>query len=275
MNNEIFHKMYLCRKFELMVAELIKGKHIEIPTYLSIGQEHVPAIVSYHFPNSYVFPQHRCHSWYLCYGGNPTTLLKQLLGIQDVESNGMQGSASIAIPGKMFGHSGLLGDQIPIAVGFADAKRQHTICVAGDAAVEEDYALGALGYAGTHKVPILFIVEDNNLSILTEKKVRRSWDIVDVAESLGVDSERIGRDICAELFRSLWSIRHFQSLDAPKLLDIPVERHYWHAGAGQDGKPKLDYVASLQSKWGDKEEMLKIDNQIEELWELSQKLSKI
>ena len=40
----------------------------------------------------------------------------------------------------------------------------------GDASAEEDYVLGALGWAATKKLPILFIVEDNNLSILTEKK---------------------------------------------------------------------------------------------------------
>ena len=40
----------------------------------------------------------------------------------------------------------------------------------GDASAEEDYALGALGWASTKELPILFIVEDNNLSILTEKK---------------------------------------------------------------------------------------------------------
>ena len=39
----------------------------------------------------------------------------------------------------------------------------------GDAS-RKDYVLGALGWASAKKLPILFIVEDNNLSILTEKK---------------------------------------------------------------------------------------------------------
>ena len=40
----------------------------------------------------------------------------------------------------------------------------------GDAAAEEDYFLTAIGWAVTKKLPIWFIVEDNNLSILTRKK---------------------------------------------------------------------------------------------------------
>jgi TPP-dependent pyruvate/acetoin dehydrogenase alpha subunit len=35
----------------------------------------------------------------------------------------------------------------------------------------------------TKKLPILFVVEDNNLSILTKKKIRRNWHMHDVARS--------------------------------------------------------------------------------------------
>ena len=38
----------------------------------------------------------------------------------------------------------------------------------------------------TKKLPIWFIVEDNNFSILTEKKVRRNWEIDNVARSFGL-----------------------------------------------------------------------------------------
>jgi TPP-dependent pyruvate/acetoin dehydrogenase alpha subunit len=240
-DEEVFAKMLYCRRFETMVATLLEEKYIKIPTYLSVGQEHVPAIISTLYPNSYVFPQHRCHSWYLCYGGKPLRLMKQLLGIVDADSNGMQGSASLSIPNVMFGHSGLLGDQIPIAVGFADAKQKHTICVAGDAAMEEDYALGALGYAGTKQCPILFIVEDNDLSILTKKVVRRSWSLVDVSDSLGVTSYNINTtDIQSMIDTFLYVVDMRKS--KPNLVNISVERHLWHAGFGRDNKPTKDLV---------------------------------
>ena len=53
----------------------------------------------------------------------------------------------------------------------------------GDAAAEEDYVLGGLGWASTKNIPLITVVEDNNLSILTEKKVRRNWEMSDVAKS--------------------------------------------------------------------------------------------
>ena len=69
-----------------------------------------------------------------------------------------------------------MGSQVPIAVGHCYKTQHPTIVYMGDASAEEDYVLGALGWASTKKIPILFIVEDNNLSILTEKKVRRNWE---------------------------------------------------------------------------------------------------
>ena len=45
---------------------------------------------------------------------------------------------------------------------------------------------------GLHlKLPILFIVEDNNLSILTEKKTRRHWEMHDVAKGFKMKSYNI------------------------------------------------------------------------------------
>lgn len=260
-------KTYFNRKFELLVADLIKEKKIKVPTYLSVGQEHIAAVVSEYFPDSHIFPQHRCHSWFLSYGGNPKVALKQLMGVVDQESNGMQGSASLSIKGRMFGHSGLLGDQVPIAVGFADAKREHTICVAGDAAMEEDYALASLGYAATKNCPILFIVEDNNLSILTERHVRRSWNIVSVANGFGLTSISMYKDSIANLMYTLSSLK--KNWTRPTLVNIDTTRHLWHAGAGQDSVPTYDIVDDLTLS---NEEKDTIDKEIDELCKFSQTL---
>ena len=75
----------------------------------------------------------------------------------------------------MFGHSGLLGEQVPLAVGACFVKKQMTLTIFGDAAIEEDYVAPALGWAVTQKLPIIFICEDNDLSVLTKTEDRRSW----------------------------------------------------------------------------------------------------
>lgn len=253
--------MYLCRKFEELVIEFVKQKKIKSPVYLSVGQESIPATLS---EDSFIknlgykpaiFAQHRAHSWFLCFGGKPADLLEQIMG--------SRGSASISCADiNMFGHSGLLGDQVPIAVGYAKATDKVTICVMGDAAAEEDYVLGTLGFAGTHKLPMIFIVEDNNLSILTKKEVRRTWAITDISNAFGISP-----------YQYFLYVPMYFAQSLPALFNIDVVRQLWHCGIGQDSKYEEKYDAlvvwkmALQYKniFGYEEIENKIKEQINEL----------
>lgn len=237
--SDIIRKTCLCRRFELTAAELHRSKKITIPMYLSVGEEHIAAALSCALPGWPVFAQHRCHSYFLSFGGDPEALLKELLGREDGQNHGRGGSASVSMPG-MFGHSGLLGDQIPIGVGYAHASGKNTLVVGGDAAFEEDYALAALGYAASKNVPVLFVCEDNDLSILTKKAVRRSWGLVEVARGFGLCASYV-EDRPEEIYRAAANSR------LPALLNIKTCRHLWHAGSGQDGQPQWDRYAEMKT----------------------------
>ena len=195
---QIFQKSSYNHFFEKQVAIALDSGIVRPPVYLSLGTEHIPPCVFTAFAKSglfmkdyYVFPQHRCHSYYLTFGGTPVSLAFELCGDSRGCNAGMGGSASVSNTNtaNLIGHSGLLGDQVPIAVGCAHASQKPTVVILGDAAAEEDYVLGAIGFAATKNAPILFVCEDNNLSILTEKSIRRSWSIVNVANSLWVESK--------------------------------------------------------------------------------------
>jgi len=224
------------RSFEEDVAKIYDKGDIKIPIYLSLGQEHIPAAIAAVSDEFKVFAQHRAHSYFLSFGGGVANLIKQI-------KTGMQGSASINIPNKMFGHSGFMGDQIPIAVGYAMASGERVLAVCGDASVEEDYVFGAMGFAVTHDLPVLFICEDNDLSILTPVATRRSWSMVDVADALGLASVDITDDP--------WLIAHYVELfldRLPAFINIRTCRHRWHAGTGTDGPPEWDRFAMIKEK---------------------------
>ena len=71
---EVFKKAALCRHFENKVYKLVEKKIIKIPVYLSAGQEYISASLASIIQSSknkpLLFPQHRCHSIYLSFGGN-------------------------------------------------------------------------------------------------------------------------------------------------------------------------------------------------------------
>lgn len=236
---EVFKRASLCRNFEQYVFDGIKRKIFKFPIYLSAGQEYISATIAQVMhdkgiePN--IFIQHRGHSTYLSFEAPIEKLVDELLGRTTGCAYGMGGSASIHSAEKnIFGHDGLMGSQVPIAVGHCYKTQSPTIVYMGDASAEEDYVLGALGWASTKNLPILFIVEDNNLSILTEKKVRRNWEMDDVARAFNMRAQGIEddpdaiRDALSGVFKG------------PLLLNIGTHRKFWHSGAGIDDENIFD-----------------------------------
>ncbi len=272
---KIFEQTCFNRYFEYNVAKYHDMKYIRPPVYLSLGQEHIPATLAQLIdPEKWlIFPQHRCHSYLLSFGTPPKLVIEELLGVEGGLHGGTCGSASLDYK-NIFGHSGLLGDQVPIAVGAAHASNKNVLCILGDGAAEEDYVLGAFGFAATKKVPILFICEDNNLSVLTEKKVRRSWDLTSVAKSLGLyscccnDYPETIYDIVSEVLQQ----NRFKENKLPACITINTCRHMWHAGTGSDGPPKWNtYEKMKQEIPNSKKIENKVRIEVEKLWQTSLK----
>lgn len=262
-----FEKASYCRHFEEQVIKNLKNKKITIPTYVSAGQEFIAASMATICEDlkikPLIFGQHRCHSIYISFGGNIIKLIDELLGRESGCTRGMGGSASIGSKEiNMFGHDGLMGSNGPIGVGACFATNKPTIVFLGDAAAEEDYVLGGLGWASTKNIPLITVVEDNNLSILTEKKVRRNWEMADVAKSFKMQGYNI-KDDPIEILKN--SEVFFKK---PCLLNINTNRIYWHAGSGKDADDTFDRyeiekkIIGLEAVEIDK----KIKEEVDSLW---------
>ena len=265
---QVFKKASIARNFEEQVIANVKNKNIKIPVYVSAGQEFIASSISTICKikkiKPLIFGQHRCHSTYLTFGGNKAKLIDELLGKKTGCTSGMGGSASIHSKAiNMYGHDGLMGSNGPVGVGACYATKKPTIIFLGDAAAEEDYVLGALGWAATKKLPILIIVEDNNYSILTEKKIRRNWEMSDVAKSFNIKGFNLN-DNPVNINR--YSKYFFKQ---PCLLNINTNRIYWHAGAGKDSEKTFDRYKSEKKSLGLKANL--IDNNsrkiIKKLWQ--------
>ena len=114
---------------------MLKKKIIKFPVYLSAGQEFISTSLSTICKQKIVpalFPQHRCHSIYISFGGDKKKLINELLGKNDGCTYGWGGSASIHSKKiKMFGHDGLMGTQGPIGVGSCFVSKKPTIVFLG------------------------------------------------------------------------------------------------------------------------------------------------
>ena len=264
---EVFKKTSINRNFELNVYKYVKDKKIKLPTYLSAGQETISASLAQicysKKTQPLIFGQHRCHSIYLSFKGDIDKLILELLGSKKGCTYGMGGSASIHSKSiNMYGHDGLMGSNGPVGVGACYATKKPTIIFLGDAAAEEDYVLGALGWASTKNLPLLVVVEDNNYSILTEKKVRRNWEMEDVAKAFKMKAFTLDDN---PMNIEKYSKYFFKE---PCLLNINTNRIYWHAGAGKDSDKTFDRYKSEKKLLGSRADKIDLTTKkiIKKLW---------
>lgn len=270
----IYKKMYRSKICEEYIITNVENKNIKYPVYLSIGQESISSAIIEALGNKhYVFAQHRCHSTFLSLGGDVLKLRDELLGLPTGCSNGKAGSNCLQIHENsinMFGHHGLIGENVPQAVGACLGSGRDTLCFVGDGAIEEDYIYPSLGFAVTHNLPITFICEDNDLSILTTTETRRNWDITKVSDSLGIPSVNMSDDPWS-IYLTILNMR--KKYDGPIFMNIKTCRMRWHAGVGTDDMAEWDRFTLIKDQLcaqGLQEEIENIENEIniemEKVW---------
>lgn len=265
----IFKKAAISRCFDLNVYKYIKNKKIKFPVYLSAGQEYVAASIS-EFCNKkrvkpQLFGQHRGHSIYLTFGGDINLLIKEMFGLKEGCTYGMGGSLSIHSKKiNMYGHDGFMGSNAPIGVGSALVNKKPTIIFLGDAALEEDYVLASLSWVAKKKLPVLFVIEDNDFAVLTKKSDRRDWTAKKIARAFNITAY----DTKDEPLKILKILKNY-NFKVPGLINIRTNRLYWHSGAGVDNKNVFDRLKSEEDILGTEatKYLKKLNKKISNLWQ--------
>lgn len=270
---KIYRKIALARKMDLCVIDAVEKNKVIAPVYLSLGQESVAAVLSEFIYGEMVFTQHRSHDLYVSLGADLVEFRDELLGLESGFSGGRAGSSCLKFMKngiRLIGHHGLIGENVPQAVGASLASGEKVICTFGDGAAEEDYVLESLGYAVTRNLPILFVCLDNDLSILTTVSERRTWDLATVARGFGMDAVDL-----SDCPWTLYEILSKWDAASPLLVNVRVCRERWHSGIGIDGErewKRNEIVRQQLVNKGWENEVILIEKEIEkelnELWEV-------
>lgn len=173
--------MYLIRCTE---EEIVRRYHrdskMRCPTHLSIGQEAaaVGAIMALQ-EGDRVWAYHRCHAHYLARGGDLNAMIAELHGKATGCSGGWGGSMHLADLAVGFTEgSTAVGDGISLAVGSALALKLEgsdrvVATFFGDSAVECGQFWESVNFASLHRLPIMFICENNSYSTATHISQRQ------------------------------------------------------------------------------------------------------
>lgn len=190
----------LLQEFEASIANTFNNGEIKAPIHLSDGNEEYLIEIFRNIKKSdYVFCSWRSH--YQCLlKGVPENLVKnEILAGRSI---------SLCFPEFKIYSSAIVGGQIPIATGTALAiKRQnlksHVWCFIGDMTSETGISQTSIRYSEKYDLPITFIIEDNELSVLTN--TRKVWN----TESL-----------------------RYEEISNSKVIAFKYNSKYPHAGAG-------------------------------------------
>ena len=177
---DLFFDMLRNRRIEEEIARRYADQEMRCPVHLSIGQEAVSAGVCLALEREdQIVSTHRAHVHYLSKGGDLRRMLAEFHGKASGCCGGRGGSMHLLDPDVgMLLSLPIVSSGIPIAVGAALAMKQtqsRSIAVAflGDAAVEEGAFHEAANFASLHRLPVLFVCENNLYSVYTDLKARQ------------------------------------------------------------------------------------------------------
>jgi pyruvate dehydrogenase E1 component alpha subunit len=187
-------------------ASLGADAKVRGPLHLSTGQEAVPAGVCANLGRAdLITSTHRGHGHTIAKGASIERMMCELFGRASGYNGGKGGSMHIAdFSVGMLGANGVVAAGMPIAVGAAHALkirggREVVACFFGDGAVNRGPFLEALNWAAIHRLPLLFVCEDNRWSATTPTgQMTAGEGALARARAIGVDGVAVdGNDVFA------------------------------------------------------------------------------
>ncbi|MFA5098675.1 MAG: thiamine pyrophosphate-dependent dehydrogenase E1 component subunit alpha [Candidatus Paceibacterota bacterium] len=236
---EMFKKLVLIRETEKEIARRYPEQEMRCPVHLSLGQEaSAVGVCAGLNAGDHVYATHRGHAAYLACGGNLKRLLAELYGKAVGCTGGRGGSMHIIDESAgFFGTSAIVGGTIPIAVGDAfaaklDGSRRIVVVFFGDGAVEEGVFYESLNFASIHKLPVVFVCENNGLATNSASNIRESFgNIHKKGEAFAIKNRKVdGRDVLAVFNAFSGAKENILRGNGPFLVECAVNRWADHVG---------------------------------------------
>lgn len=241
--SKIYRKLQLIRRAEEEVARIYPSDKIKSPVHLSIGQEAVAVgVCDPLHDDDVVSGTYRSHAAYIAKGGPLPAMFAELYGKDTGCARGKGGSMHIvSMDQYILGTSAVVGTTVPIALGYAlalkrEGKGRVVAAFFGDGATEEGCFYESLNFASLHKLPVLFVCENNGYAIHTPLSKRwATRQLCERVETFGIPAHKIAdTDI-----EGLWKLatESYEAIRAgkgPVFIECQTYRWKEHVGPGED-----------------------------------------
>jgi pyruvate dehydrogenase E1 component alpha subunit len=233
-----YEDMLMMRRFEEACGNLYLQQKFGGFCHLYIGQEAVAAgFASAIDKGDKVITAYRDHAHPIALGMDPKYVMAELYGKSTGCSKGKGGSMHMFDKTlNMMGGHGIVGAQIPMGAGIAFAEMYNgtkNVCLTfmGDGAVRQGALHETFNMAMLWKIPVVFIVENNNYAMGTS--IERTTNVTDLSKlglSYDMPSESVdGMSVEAVHEAIEKAVNHCRSGEGPYLLDIRTYRYKGHS----------------------------------------------
>ena len=233
-----YEEMLLWRRFEEKASQLYIQQKIRGFCHLYIGQEAVVAgAVSVIRHDDNMISAYRDHVHPIAKGVHPNAIMAELMARETGCSKGKGGSMHMfSAEHRFFGGHGIVGGQIPLGAGIAFADKYNgsdrvTLCYMGDGAVRQGALHEAFNMAMLWKLPVVFIIENNNYAMGTS--VERTTNVTEL-HKIGLSYEMPSKAVdgmCVEDVHEAteWAVNHARGGNGPVLLEVKTYRFRGHS----------------------------------------------
>jgi pyruvate dehydrogenase E1 component alpha subunit len=242
---QFYEQMVHIREFEeLCVRAYRQGTH-GIGGYLHVysGEEAIAVgIIGALREDDYFLGHYRDHAYALARGTDPGAVMAEICGKATGCSKGKGGSMHICDAERnFFGGYGIVGGNVPIALGIAKAIRyrggdQVCVCFFGDGSMNQGGFHETLNMAQLFKAPVLFVVENNGYAMGTSiERSHANPDLTDRIGSYAMKRERVdGQDVIGLHNRVNEIIREMRETHEPFFLECLTYRYHGHGAADNE-----------------------------------------
>lgn len=252
---KFYKDMLLIRRFEEKSGQLYGMGLIAGFCHLYIGQEAVAVGVQHALKKTdHVITAYRDHGHILAIGMDPKYVMAELMGKRDGCSKGKGGSMHMFdLENNFWGGHGIVGAQIPLGTGIAFAskyRKNSDICVAymGDGAVHQGQVYEAFNMASMWKLPILYIIENNEYGMGTSVE-RHSCrkDLHKFGESFLIPSQEVdGMDVELVKKAADEAVKYVRSGKGPMLLEMKTYRYRGHSMSDPGNYRSKEEVSNMK-----------------------------
>lgn len=233
-----FHEMLLIRRFEEKAGQLYGMGLIGGFCHLYIGQEAVVVGIQMTLKDGdKLITSYRDHGQMLAAGMTPRGVMAELTGRATGYSHGKGGSMHMFSREKNFyGGHGIVGAQVALGIGLAFANKYRgtdevSVAYFGDGAANQGQVYESFNLAALHKLPCLFIVENNLYGMGTSvERASASHEFWRNGEPWGIPGRRVdGMDIAAVHEAAAEAVAHCRAGKGPYLLEMMTYRYRGHS----------------------------------------------